>query len=80
MGIILIKLGGFWAALVQKDLALGIIRQQNAGPGAFCASNLKIELQSKKNRVFLRLRIGMSRNMKKDSEEQVSQACADIRA
>jgi hypothetical protein len=30
--------------------------------------------------VFPRLRIGMSRNMKKDSEEQVSQACADFRA
>ena len=48
MGIILIKLGGFGAAWVYKDLALGIIRQQNAGPGAFCASNFKIELQSKK--------------------------------
>ena len=30
--------------------------------------------------VFPRLRIGMSRNMKKDSEEQVSQACAYFRA
>ena len=57
MGIILIKLGGFGAAWVYKDLALGIIRQQNAGPGAFCASNLKIELQSKKNNISNFLRV-----------------------
>ena len=52
--------------------------------GVLCLFRLRglgaLTLQKcKSRRVFPRLRAGMRRNMKKDSEEQISQACTHIR-